>query len=438
MKKIIYVICLIVMSSFQNAYSQDQTIKASEKLTLSDAISISLKNNYDLIITQNSEKIAKINNTWGNTTLMPTLDFSTSAQGSKNYNSNEDYKNLTFNPKISLSWILFNGFSASINKANYVELEKVSEGNTALLVEITIQNIILSYNNSLLQKTVMNVYKEISDLSYDRMKKAEIGKELGNVTSYNYLLYKTSYLEDYSNYLKQKVIYENSIRTLNYNMGAEDNKLWELTTPLVADTANYKLDVLSEKLKSNNQTLKNQYINQNILGLKIKSAKNSNYPSLRLNASAMHNNAKTYYDGSTANRSSHSNEVGAGLTFSWNIFNGGTKKRALQIAKINAETGNVKIDQMLHSLTNQLIQLLSSYNTDKEVYNLSIERLKAAKLNLEISTDNYKNGIIDSFDYRDIQVYYLNAAIAKLKAAYSLIESKTDLMQITGNIVSYK
>jgi len=438
MKKIIYVICLIVMSSFQNAYSQDQTIKTSEKLTLSDAISISLKNNYDLIITQNSEKIAKINNTWGNTTLMPTLDFSTSAQGSKNYNSNEDYKNLTFNPKISLSWILFNGFSASINKANYVELEKVSEGNTALLVEITIQNIILSYNNSLLQKTVMNVYKEISDLSYDRMKKAEIGKELGNVTSYNYLLYKTSYLEDYSNYLKQKVIYENSIRTLNYNMGAEDNKLWELTTPLVADTANYKLDVLSEKLKSNNQTLKNQYINQNILGLKIKSAKNSNYPSLRLNASAMHNNAKTYYDGSTANRSSHSNEVGAGLTFSWNIFNGGTKKRALQIAKINAETGNVKIDQMLHSLTNQLIQLLSSYNTDKEVYNLSIERLKAAKLNLEISTDNYKNGIIDSFDYRDIQVYYLNAAIAKLKAAYSLIESKTDLMQITGNIVSYK
>ena len=438
MKKIIYVICLIVMSSFQNAYSQDQTIKASEKLTLSDAISISLKNNYDLIITQNSEKIAKINNTWGNTTLMPTLDFSTSAQGSKNYNSNEDYKNLTFNPKISLSWILFNGFSASINKANYVELEKVSEGNTALLVEITIQNIILSYNNSLLQKTVMNVYKEISDLSYDRMKKAEIGKELGNVTSYNYLLYKTSYLEDYSNYLKQKVIYENSIRTLNYNMGAEDNKLWELTTPLVADTANYKLDVLSEKLKSNNQTLKNQYINQNILGLKIKSAKNSNYPSLRLNASAMHNNAKTYYDGSTADRSSHSNEVGAGLTFSWNIFNGGTKKRALQIAKINAETGNVKIDQMLHSLTNQLIQLLSSYNTDKEVYNLSIERLKAAKLNLEISTDNYKNGIIDSFDYRDIQVYYLNAAIAKLKAAYSLIESKTDLMQITGNIVSYK
>jgi len=438
MKKIIYVMCLIVMNSFQNAYSQDKTLKTSEKLSLSDAISISLKNNYDLIITKNSEKIAKINNTWGNTALMPTLDFSTTAQVSKNFNSSEDYKNLTFNPKISLSWTLFNGFSAMINKANYIELQKESEGNTALLVEMTIQNIILSYNNCLLQKTIMNVYKEMSDLSYDRVKKAKIGKEIGNITTYSYLLYKTSYLEDYSNYLQQKVIYENSIRTLNYNMGTEDNRLWELTTPLVADTANYELEVLSEKLKSNNQTLKNQYINQNILALKIKSVKNSNYPSLKLNASAMHNNSKTYYDGSTADRSAHSNEVGAGLTFSWNIFNGGTKKRAIQIAKINAETGNVKIDQMLHSLTNQLSQLLSSYNSDKQVYNLNIERLKAAKLNLEISTDNYNNGVIDSFDYRDIQVNYLNAAIAKLKAAYSLIESKTELMQITGNIVSYE
>ena len=432
MKKIIYIVCIVLGVSFQSVYAQGE----SEELSLSDAISITLKNNYDLTITKNDEKITQINNTWGNTSIIPSIDLGITGQDSKNFNDDEDYNSLSLKPQITLDWTLFDGFSARINKANYVELQKRSEGNTALLVEYTIQDIILAYNNSLVQKSLMNVYKSMSDLSEDRMDRVKNKKDIGATTTYDYLLYKTSYLEDYSNYIKQKVTYENSIRTLNYLMASEDNKIWNLITPLKADTTSYNITSLLEKLKSNNQNLKNQYINQSILALQSKSAENSYYPSLKLNAGVNNYNQEMYYSGNTANSNTKYNQMYAGLTLSWNIFNGGTRKRAVQIAKINEESGDVETKQMIHSLSNKLYQLYSSYNTYKAIYTLNVERLKAAALNLSISKQKYDVGAISSLDYRQIQQTYLSAQVDKLQAAYNLIESKTNLLQITGSIVS--
>ena len=48
------------------------------------------KNNYDLTITANKQKIAKINNTWADTSLMPTLTLNLGLQDMKNLNDNRE------------------------------------------------------------------------------------------------------------------------------------------------------------------------------------------------------------------------------------------------------------------------------------------------------------------------------------------------------------
>ena len=43
---------------------------------------------------------------------------------------------------------------------------------------------------------------------------------------------------------------------------------------------------------------------------------------------------------------------------------------------------------------------------------------------------------INSFNYRDVQLLFLNAAFGKLQATYDLIDTHSELMRLTGSIIS--
>lgn len=429
MKKII-LSCTLLMASV-GAWAQNN-------LSLSEAISMGLKNNYSLSVQRNDERISEINNTWANTSLMPTLTLNVAGTQTKNYNDNDDYNNWSMTPQVTLNWTLFDGFAAQISKKKYEELEQQSAGNTALLVETTVQDIVLAYYNVLQKRELRDAYLAMSNLSKDRMDREARSKEIGASTSYDYLQYKTSYLADYSNYLRQKTTYENALRSLNYVLGIKDPVMWTLTTKLMAPMANYNLADLQAGMESSNKTLKLQYINQRIMALNTKSARSNYYPTLKVNGGVRYNDTSRSYSGSTPDMDTQSTDAYVGFSLAWTIFNGGTRQRAVTIAKINEESAQVQMDQMKHSLNNQLMTFYANYEVNKEVYKLAEEQIETAKLNLELSRQKYEQGAINSFNYRDVQNAYLNAVASHLEALYNLISAETDLLQISGNIVGYK
>ncbi|MCY1719914.1 TolC family protein [Prolixibacteraceae bacterium Z1-6] len=412
------------------------SVQAQENLSLSDAITLALEYNYDLQITRQSEEISGINNDWGNTGIMPSINFNLNGRENFNINDNENYRTQTIAPDLSLSWVFFDGFSAKITKQKFEQLEQQSQGNTAILIESTIQNIIVAYNACVLQKEMLDVYKELAGLSEDRYRRTEDSKEIGASTTYEMLQAKTSWLEDQSNYLQQQVNYENAVRTLNFNMAVVDDKMWNFTTALETNTPDYLLEDLKGKLVSNNKTLKNQYLNQSLLAKETELAKSNMYPKLSLNTGVGNTWMDNYYSGSTPNVSLNSMDAYFGLSLSFNIFNGGIARRSVQIAQIKEETEQIQTDQMTHSLNNQLLQMYSNYNVQKAILELANEKETTAKLNLDLSADKFKSGVINSFNYRDVQIIYMNAAIAKFQAIYNLIESNTDLLRITGGIIN--
>jgi len=211
-----------------------------------------------------------------------------------------------------------------------------------------------------------------------------------------------------------------------------------LTTELIADTTYYVFSDLQSQMNSNNENLKLQYLNQKILSLNIELAKSNLYPTVSLNAGGRNNYLNKDFNGNSQTINTNTNDLYAGFTASWNLFSGGIVKRAIQIAKINKQSSDVEIDDMKHSLDNKLLQLISSYDVNKSIYNLTQEQIKSAKLNLNISGDKYKSGAINSFDYRAVQLTYLNAVVSNLESVYDLIESNVNILKITGNIVGLK
>ncbi len=426
MKKIVLSIIIVFSST---------SLIAQNKLTLSDAINIGLENNYNLRISQKSVEISDENNSWGAAGRYPTIDVSVTSVNRFDSNDDADITANNIAPSAQLSWTLFNGFRIFNTKSKLEDQFELSEGFNAVAVENTIQSIVLAYFDVLLQKERLNVFEELESLSKDRYVRTETSKEIGAAVTYEVLQAKTAWLEDRSGLLSQKLNYDNSIRALNLLIGEKDDKVYSELDNFSTELNNYILDDLMDKMLSSNKTLKNQYLNEVISDRDIDIARGGMYPRLSLNAGYDYLNSNRKISG-LPKTTADSYDYYGNLTLSLNLFDGLNTRRSLEIAKIQSEISKIETEEMVHGLSNVLTQLLELYNIQKDLLEVAEENLAATKLNLQISEEKFKSGAINSFNFRDIQLVFLNASLQRLNSIYNLISTDTELARLTGSIIT--
>jgi outer membrane protein TolC len=59
-----------------------------------------------------------------------------------------------------------------------------------------------------------------------------------------------------------------------------------------------------------------------------------------------------------------------------------------------------------------------------------------ARRNLEIGEERFRGGLINSFDYRTIQLSYINASQSQLNAYFNLKNTEIELMRLVGALVN--
>ena len=422
-----YYTALLAILFALNGFSQ-------RELSLTDALKIALENNYDLEMVRQDQQIAEINNNWGTAGRYPYINLTAESRNSINENQTEDYTQNQFVGTASLSWTLFDGFSVKINKQKLAELEELSKQNTGIMIEGTIQSVILAYYSVLLEKERFDVFRKVMDLSKDLYQRAEMQKDFGSAVTYDVLQAQNAYLADKSAYLVQQVSYKNALRDLNFLMAVTDNPDYNLTDEFAAIPVEYSLADLNAQMVANNKSLRNQYLNQNLLENAVALAKSDFSPNLSFAGGLTGTRLGNDYEERGTDWSNSANFYG-NFTLSFNLFSGGNRKRALQIAKIEQEVGTVGLEQMKHELNNQLGNIFEFYLVRKELLEVAAENLAAAELNLQISKEKYESGAINSFNFRDVQILYLNAAQQKLEAVYNFIDTHTTLLRMTGTII---
>lgn len=407
-------------------------INAQESLTLSKALEKALENNYGIVISKSEIDIAEINNNWGTAGRYPNIGFDVNSSNSKELIDNTTSNRIA--GSVGLNWTIFNGFRANITKERLEQLESLAKGNAAVVVENTIQEVILSYYNILLQKEKLTVLKNLKTLSEDRYKYIQLKFDVGGTVTYEVLQAKNVFLEDKASFLNQEVNVRNAVRNFNFLIGEQPTARWNFVEEFNSDTSDYVLADLLEKMLANNQTLQNQYTSLVLQQKETALQKSTLYPSLNLSAGMENSyswmNTKTQGTTSTEALTPYGN-----VSLSFDIYSGGTRKRAIDVAKINEEITQVEIDEMEHSLTNLLFNEYDLYNLRKTLLNVSEQSLEAAEMNLQIADEKFKSGAINSFNYRDIQINYLNTALNRLQAMYNLIYSNTTLTRLTGGFL---
>ncbi len=183
-------------------------VNAQQNLSLEQAILRSLDNNFQVRIFEQYYESAKLNNRWGTVGRYPSVSIGLSsinrfddAASLQNPDVRTELYTNRLTPYVNVNWLLFNGFSVKMNKDKLELLETYSAGNSALVVENTVQAIMLGYYYALLEQERLKVLAEVKKLSGDRYNYEMIRKEIGSAVTFEVLQAKNSYLSDSTNYL---------------------------------------------------------------------------------------------------------------------------------------------------------------------------------------------------------------------------------------------
>lgn len=409
----------------------------NEPLSLEKSVALTLENNFGIVIQREQVAISERQNNWGAAGALPSITFV--GEGSVNQSMDNGFEKTSStqrsNATVALNWTIFRGFSARIQKDRLEKLEKLSRGNLNLIVENTLVRVISTYYQLQLLQQQIDLAEEVMSLSYDRYQREQERKELGSSTTYALLQSQNAYLEDKSNFLSLGANYAVSLRQLNFLMGTDLAGEYILNTPLEAITADYELDVLTERLMANNSTLQNQYLSLSLARNAVESARSAFYPTLSAGVNTGYAQSTTSFENNQPDVESDGFSAGASISLSYTLYTGGTRKQALEVSRMKEALSQVETTEIEWEMRKQLAQEYDLYEVRKELLTVAQENYEAARLNYQISQEKYRSGAISSFNFRDVQQMFLNAGLRLTEARYNTTISYYTLLRLTGGLV---
>ncbi len=425
-------------------------LHAQTDLTLSDAITIGLKNNYQIQISERNEEIARNNNNNGTAGRYPIIDFNLNSQNNFRDQTNPasfipqaSFLNGGITPSIDGNWTIFDGFKVRINKQRLEELERQSIGNTTIAVESSIRSIILAYYQVLIQREQLEVFRQVLDLSRDRIEYQEVRKEFGQAGKFDVLQVKDAYLNDSTSLMIQENSFDIALQNLKLAMGEDDISIrYRLTDALDYEAKSYVFDDLQKELFEKNKNLQNLLISQRLANIETEFQESNRYPRVGVGAGLSQNfgiskinatNPQTMESFGAVDTKTFTGYIN--LSASYNLYDGGNRKRGVENAKVQEMIAKLNIEDLKRRLSTQLSNTLATYNNQISLLQLTDDLVENSEENLRIAEERFKAGKINSFDFRSIQLGYINASQSKLTAIFNLKNTETDLIQLIGGLV---
>ena len=432
---------LLIIIAFLSSFSA----LGQDSLSLKKAIEIGLQKNFDIQLTQKNVAINQIMNSWGEAGSLPQININI---GQNNSISDQRNNPITIAPylfqsndvsgNLALNWTIFNGFGIQANKNKLEQLQIQSENTATLAIENTIHGIILSYYQAKMQKEQLNLIFNLIQLSKEKYDQQVLKSNLGVGVKFELLQYENNLLADSSSFYLQELAFRNSIRNLNLLMGADIEKEWILSSEIKPELNDKDFNTLKNEMLANNTNIKNQFLNISLNQQDISIAKSSFYPNINLNAGT--NTSTGILSTNDANAPIDNTPIRnlnyyANFTLNFRLFDGGKVRRAIKALEIQNEVNQTQLEQMQQQLILELSNTFALYQTRKKIFELNKKAFIASKENLEIARFKEKTGLINSFNFRDIEMNYLSSGVNLYQSSFDLLESNATLLKLTGKII---
>ncbi len=418
---------------------------AQENLSKNEAVNIALEHNYDIKVVNNNVKIAENSASIYNSGYLPTV----SATGGANYKDqdsenefqdgrviNQSSTSKTLNASGGLNYLLFDGMGRKYNYKRLKELYNLSEIQAQQVIENTVLQLLTAYyevarltQNQINQKTSLSISK-------DRLLREKYKYQYGQNTQLDMLNSEVDVNNDSINLLNINRELSNAKRNLNLILGREIRRDFEVDT-----TVTYAIDLTMENVLSSakvrNKVLQQADKNIELSNYDLKINKSGWYPSIGVNGGYGWNNLHT--DSDVANpfalAANTSYGLQAGLSLSWNIFDGGRTKTRVQNAKIALDNSEIIKEQIEQELERNVANAWETYQNSLFVLQAERKNMETNKRNFERSSEQFKLGQIISVEFRVAQINYLNSVTNYNKAKYLAKIAELNLLQLSGQLL---
>lgn len=413
---------------------------AQKLLTLEEAISKTLEQNFDLKIVSNNLKIAQENVSIGNAGMLPNVDFVATQNNSVQYatlqqaNGNEvdinGAENLNLNYGVGLNWTIFDGFRMFARHKQLKESQKLSETELRLAVLTKVSEVYSAYYQLVNLQSQRKALDSLIYISEFRLETAKNRFSIGKASKLEVLNAEVDLNSDQSTLIMLNEQWNLAQIQLNQLMVQDLSLVYEVSDQVMIDES-LQLETLKSQANELNPSLQAQYLSQKIQEYELKQVKANRYPILSINTGYNLVRSQTPFGFITENNGRNFNY---GITATFNIFDGFNQNRNEKVAKLNLENTEFAIEQQKLTMESQLASLYQSYLSNRSLLEIELKNEQIAKENLNITVDKFKIGTIPAVEFRAAQQNYANAVVRLTSAQFLAKQSEIVLKEVAGNL----
>jgi outer membrane protein len=434
-------ILIIVFLSTLQGFSQ-------EILTKKEALKITLENNFGIKIANNNLEVAKNNSSIYNTGFLPTAGISSGANYSRNNQtvtpqegasrSTSGAVTKSYNASLNLNYTIFDGLGRKYNYQQLKETYNLTELQAIETIENTYLQLFTTYFQiARLSENTSNLSEALT-ISKRRLQRATYQYDYGQSTKLELLNAEVDVNNDSISLITAKQQLNNAKRGLNIVLGVEKELGYSVETNVDFNEI-MNFNDLEEKTLANNALLKQNEKNVAISEFNIKINKANYLPSLGVNTSYGWNESNNE---NLANnfqpKATSSNGFNAGLSLSWNLFDGGSTKTRVANAKIALDNQQILLEQQKITIQNNLKNTWENYNNQLFIIGAQEKNVLTTKNNFDRTEERYKLGQVSSIEFRQAQVNLINSKTSLNNAKFDAKLIQLQLLQLSGDILNVK
>lgn len=410
--------------------------------SLRELVKEALEKNYQIKIYKNEELKLENSNSMGMAGFYPVL----SLDGSKSL-SNSNTKQTLYtgdvrqsnnavsdvsSAALNLNWNFFDGFKMFATKSKLHYLEKLGKENTRFFIEQTTYDIASAYYQLIIEIEKLTVLNESVKYSEDRLNLIKEKIKIGSSNNFELKNAQFDLNQDSILIIQQKEIIKQLILDINKVLIKSENYEFAPSEKITLNKDISKEFIVNQALE-NNSSLSSDKIRNLITNQDVAINESSFYPTIGAFASY---NFQDQTNTVSIYRSNRSYGINYGLKFSFNLYNGNQDATNYQNAKIDLENSELQIKDKENEIKNLVEKSYSTYTSSAEVYKLTKNNADLSKETLEIAKKQLEVGSINSFDFRQVQLDFINSNLIANESELQIKLKELELLKLGGVLLN--
>jgi outer membrane protein TolC len=429
-KLLLFVCCAFALEGF-----------TQQKISLTDAINIALKNSYDIQLAQNNIEISTLSNTYGYAGGFPIVS-GTASDNEQVTSINQKFPDATRDTKrdnvatnnlaigVTGSVLLYNGMRVQSTKKRLDELLQQNQQVLAAQIQNTIAAVMSKYFDIVRQQYFLKALNRTIEVSKQKLDILEVRKQVGvanNADIFQAQLDLNGNLQLKESQFLLIDVAKTDLLNLIFLKPADQKIIIEDT--IIIDRS-INLDSVRSRLSTNPQVIAAQQqvrINE-IVEREIAAAR---YPSIRASTGYNLTSAKS---GAGFILLNQSYGPFVGINLSVPIYNGSISKKQQQIAVINTRSSKTVYDNLLLDYETGAVRTYQAYANSLSQLKTESENFTLSQQLLDLISKKFELGQATIIDVKQAQQSFENASYRLINLTYTAKIAEVELKRLESQL----